>query len=382
MADTLVERITGQATASQVPVEVQLVITDRTLFTTASQHEAADTDLFQAGAARDVPPNSSSWNPSGGGCDRGRSLCHDNGDGHRDGNTQCHESGGSQDGNHGSGGNAQWHGSGGDGHRDENVQCHESGGSLDSNQDGNRDSGGNVQWHGYPTEPSRDRDRNQNRNTEWAGNREPAYFPGYGIVPGQWARDLITDALLGQESAPIADNQSRDDGIHPVRHNPLGPSRQSTHEPSHVTLRRLFLDPTNGELMAMDSKARYFTPGLARLIRTRDQTCRTPWCDAPIRHIDHIHPYAEAGPTSYTNGQGLCEACNQAKEAPGWTAETTQIPGQRHTVRTVTPTGHTYHSTAPAQPGTAHAQPGAEPSRPGAVPAARDRACPGGAAPS
>ncbi|MFW0769375.1 hypothetical protein ACLRGH_05020, partial [Arthrobacter koreensis] len=33
MADTLVERVTGQAAADRVPVEVQLVITDRTLFT-------------------------------------------------------------------------------------------------------------------------------------------------------------------------------------------------------------------------------------------------------------------------------------------------------------------------------------------------------------
>ena len=32
MADTLVERVTGQASADRVPVEVQLVITDRSLF--------------------------------------------------------------------------------------------------------------------------------------------------------------------------------------------------------------------------------------------------------------------------------------------------------------------------------------------------------------
>ncbi|MBD7996506.1 HNH endonuclease [Arthrobacter sp. Sa2CUA1] len=106
----------------------------------------------------------------------------------------------------------------------------------------------------------------------------------------------------------------------------------------------------------MDSKARYFPPGLARLIRTRDQTCRTPWCDAPIRHIDHIRPRSSGGPTNYANGQGLCEACNQAKEAPGWTADITGIPGQRHTVRTVTPTGHAYESTAPSLPGAPPAQ--------------------------
>ncbi|MGZ5418860.1 MAG: DUF222 domain-containing protein, partial [Nocardioides sp.] len=39
MADTLVERVTGQATATAVPVEVQLVMTDRTLL--GDDHEPA-----------------------------------------------------------------------------------------------------------------------------------------------------------------------------------------------------------------------------------------------------------------------------------------------------------------------------------------------------
>ncbi len=42
MADTLVERVTGQATAEAVPVEVQVVITDRSLFTGAFGAAAAD----------------------------------------------------------------------------------------------------------------------------------------------------------------------------------------------------------------------------------------------------------------------------------------------------------------------------------------------------
>ncbi|GAA1900717.1 hypothetical protein GCM10009688_00020 [Arthrobacter gandavensis] len=129
-----------------------------------------------------------------------------------------------------------------------------------------------------------------------------------------------------------------------------------------VTLRRLYQDPLSGELTAMESKARAFPAGLARLIRTRDQTCRTPWCDAPIRHTDHIQPHAEGGPTSYTNGQGLCEACNHAKEAPGWNATAAPLnnaatPAHRHTVRITTPTGHTYTSTAPSLPGTAASSP-------------------------
>ncbi|MEV8133544.1 hypothetical protein AB0O54_20675, partial [Pseudarthrobacter oxydans] len=50
------------------------------------------------------------------------------------------------------------------------------------------------------------------------------------------------------------------------------------------------------------------------------------------------------------NGQGLCEACNHTKETPGFSAR--PVPGPRHTVELKTPTGHTYHSTAPPPPGT------------------------------
>ena len=65
------------------------------------------------------------------------------------------------------------------------------------------------------------------------------------------------------------------------------------------------------------------SPGSSSL---RDQTCRTPYCDAPIRHHDHAEDHATGGPTTATNGQGLCEHCNHTKQAPGWTATTHQRP--------------------------------------------------------
>jgi hypothetical protein len=99
----------------------------------------------------------------------------------------------------------------------------------------------------------------------------------------------------------------------------------------------------------MDSRARLFPPGLRRFIQARDDTCRTPYCDAPIRHLDHIIPWHDAGPTALANGAGLCEACNHTKEAPGWAAR--PVTGPRHTLRLTTPTGHGYNSTAPPLPG-------------------------------
>ena len=263
-----------------------------------------------------------------------------------------------------------------------------------------------------------------------SGPDEPAYFPGYGTVPGYWARDLVSKALTnppGHCNIPRGPfgNASGPQGNSSSPRSPLGSGSPQTPlenssssqtpprngnspqtapgnsnssqtapgpgnspqigepggaEPADVvTLRRLYLDPVSGELAAMESRARAFPPGLARLIRTRDQTCRTPWCDAPIRHIDHIQPHAEGGPTTYTNGQGLCEACNHAKQAPGWNSTTLQPqhpflqlqpqrplrppeavpqppkppkrPQPRHKVRITTPTGHAYVSASPALPG-------------------------------
>ena len=110
-------------------------------------------------------------------------------------------------------------------------------------------------------------------------------------------------------------------------------------------VRRLYVAPKTGELITMDSRARRFEGGLADYLRLRDQTCATRHCDAPVRHLDHVKAHAEGGATSAHNGQGVCEACNYAKQAPGWSAR--PRPGPRHTVETVTPTGHRYTSTAP-----------------------------------
>ncbi|HEY0903434.1 MAG TPA: HNH endonuclease signature motif containing protein, partial [Marmoricola sp.] len=84
-------------------------------------------------------------------------------------------------------------------------------------------------------------------------------------------------------------------------------------------------------------------------VRHRDQWCRTPWCNAPIRHGDHITDWADTGTTDATDAQGLCESCNHAKQAVGWHARPSPRPGDQpgHTVETTTPTGHTYTSNAP-----------------------------------
>jgi hypothetical protein len=91
--------------------------------------------------------------------------------------------------------------------------------------------------------------------------------------------------------------------------------------------------------------ARFARGWLRRFVTLRDQHCRTPWCDAPIRHLDHVLRRSEGGATSKEGLQGLCEACNYAKEAAGWRHQV--IRGSPHLVRVTTPTGHTHLSVAP-----------------------------------
>ncbi|HKU10521.1 MAG TPA: HNH endonuclease signature motif containing protein [Sinomonas sp.] len=139
-----------------------------------------------------------------------------------------------------------------------------------------------------------------------------------------------------------------------------------------VWLRRLYVSPSTGELAAMESRLRRFPRALADFIELRDQRCRTPFCDAPIRHIDHIVPASAGGATSVENGQGLCENCNLVKESPGWEREAVPADegsddgsedgseggstGPRGTIATITPTGHQYYSPPVKLPGTAPGQ--------------------------
>jgi hypothetical protein len=118
-----------------------------------------------------------------------------------------------------------------------------------------------------------------------------------------------------------------------------------------VWLRRVYTHPTSGELVALDSRRRRFPAGIQRLIRLRDQHCRTPGCGAPIRQADHARSHSRGGDTSLSNGQGKCQACNLAKEAPGWRTESVDEADGRHRVVTTTPTGQQYTTGPPERPG-------------------------------
>jgi hypothetical protein len=119
--------------------------------------------------------------------------------------------------------------------------------------------------------------------------------------------------------------------------------------------RRLFTAPHpagRGPIIGGDPHRRRFDGRLAKLIILRDQHCRDPYCDAAIRHLDHILRHQDRGPTTLANGRGTCARGNYVREMPGWRVDLihTGLTGQPHTITVTTPTGHHYHSRAPDPP--------------------------------
>jgi hypothetical protein len=141
----------------------------------------------------------------------------------------------------------------------------------------------------------------------------PAWLVGTGPIPAATARDL------------------------------LNPTHDESTGRARVWLRRLYTHPDTGHLVAMDSRRRLFDGLRRRMLLLRDATCRTPWCDAPIRHADHSEPHHTGGRTSCTNGSGLCARCNHTKETDHWDHR-----ANPDHLDITTPTGHTYQ--APTRP--------------------------------
>ena len=151
------------------------------------------------------------------------------------------------------------------------------------------------------------------------GDAEPAQLEGYGPIPADLARRLVRAGA----GAAVAGSS---------------------------WLRRLYTDPRTVQLIAMTSKQRIFPEALADFLVIRDQICRTPWCNAPVRHLDHVVPVEDGGETSEANGEGLCEACNYTKEMLEWHSRP-RGSGAGDQVEITTPTGHKYLSHPPDPPG-------------------------------
>lgn len=147
-------------------------------------------------------------------------------------------------------------------------------------------------------------------------SNEPVLIPGYGFISANRARKMVA----------------------------AGPDDELA-----IWVRGLFVESRTGQLVAMESRARRFGGNLKKLIKVRDQYCRTPYCNGKIRDIDHVVQVRKNGKTTEDNSSGRCFSCNQTKEAPDWDEHPT--PGDRHSFNITTPSSHTYISKAPPLPG-------------------------------
>ncbi|WP_162452596.1 HNH endonuclease [Phytoactinopolyspora mesophila] len=183
----------------------------------------------------------------------------------------------------------------------------------------------------------------------FGGDDEAADVVGYGPIPAETARDLI------RQGHELRSHQHPDQAAAANTNGSAGQSATAgmsgpgAVERARVFLRRLFTDPATGVVVDCDPRRRRFDGVLARLLTYRDHLCRDAFCDAPIRHIDHIQPHAEGGPTVPGNGRGTCERGNYTRELPGWRIRV--VDPDLHLVETITPTGHRYMSTPPSAPG-------------------------------
>lgn len=266
-ADTLVERVTGQATAAAVPMEIKLVLTDRSLL----GDQPADPFVVDAAdRASAASRTSASSGPSA---------------------TELSV------GNYAAPGSEE---------RPEQQGVDAGYVALPTRR---RTGVRRPDPAGTLISLARARERHAERPQDTS-----AHIEGFGPVPAALVRRILTDP---------------------------------EHQSAQVWIRRVFSGPVSGAVREVERERRLFPTGLRRLVVTRDQWCRTPWCGAPIRHADHASTWADGGATSSDNGQGLCESCNHAKQSPGWQARATVDDDGRHHVMTTTPTGATYESTAP-----------------------------------
>lgn len=139
------------------------------------------------------------------------------------------------------------------------------------------------------------------------GAGDLAQIEGYGTVPAEAVRENMRGPL---DAIAAAEQRPPEDSPQDCPEESCGPDGPAL----RAVLRRLYEHPRAPELVAIESHARAFPPALARFNRLRDRTCRGPHCNAPIRHIDHIHTHAAGGPTSLDNGQGACACCNDKEQ--------------------------------------------------------------------
>jgi hypothetical protein len=157
------------------------------------------------------------------------------------------------------------------------------------------------------------------------------------------ADQLSTDICLVMTDATLlagADRPAELVGVGPI----TAPLARRLATSGTAWVRRLYTDPVDATLTTMDSRRRRVDGSLRQAVRVADQHCRGINCASPIRDVDHVHPYARGGDTSFANSQGLSKACHTTRDHP--TMQVVADPDSRMTTWH-TPTGLTHRSLPP-----------------------------------
>ena len=146
------------------------------------------------------------------------------------------------------------------------------------------------------------------------GSQEPVEVLGYGPIPAPLARQWIT--------------QTADTDADPA---------------TRVWIRRLFTSPDGTRLVDMDTRRRAFPAKLRRFIDLRDRRCRTPWCDAPIRHADHPSASPTAARPANRTAKASAKPATTPRKPPAGAPRPPPAASSRPPPRPDTPTPATHH---------------------------------------
>jgi hypothetical protein len=145
--------------------------------------------------------------------------------------------------------------------------------------------------------------------------------PGSSPVPGQpaVAVSVVVDAatLLGLADDPALVDVAADGRV-PMTAQAL---RDLLADPAvPVTLRRLIVDPSSGQVIDRGRRAYRVTDDLRAFVADRDVTCRFPHCRrrADACDVDHVVSWGAGGPTDADNLMSLCRRHHVLKTHGAW----------------------------------------------------------------
>src|SRR5690625_3309147 len=142
---------------------------------------------------------------------------------------------------------------------------------------------------------------NQRLAAQRRRNREAGTPDEPTVGRDQVMADVFVETLTGQTTATgvdaevivvVDDTTLFGDGDTPgwiPGHGPLpaGTVKEWLADPDAKTfIRRMYTRPTDGQLVALESTRRRFPDGLANMLRLRDDSCATPWCNRPKQEAD------------------------------------------------------------------------------------------------